>query len=690
MPSSSSESGRRVHLMVALVAAWAIATPCRAQPLQGSADRPPPGHVRILKVPATSIPPLIDGQLDEPAWRGAAVADRFWISEQERWPGEQTEVLVTADRRNLYFAFKVYVRQPNTIVALQTRRDGDLGLDDQVAVQLDPFLTYSEISTYSVNALGTQRDAIAGGRARQLAWKGEWQAAVARTDFGWVAEVALPFEILNFQPGTSAVGVNFLRYNNRTAEWSRWADITPRALPEEMGQLVGLDPSLGGRSQPWTLLPYVMAGRNIPDRNGEIRKTQGAAGMDIRYEPQPNLTGVFSVRPDFSQIEQAVTSVDFSYNEKSRDDFRPFFQEGAAYLGDDKAYFYSNRVPNFDLGAKVFGRTDGYRYGSFVTRSPHGRTDIVANLQRQYDRTHNLSAMLVSTDRPEMNNRLYAVRGSGRDPSGFRYLLDVAGTDTDPGPGSGTHIKGTAGWASEFWSMATTVDRYGRDFFPANGLLAKDLPDTSGKKFAFGYYRDRPDGTLREVKGDLSWEERETSDGLMQRRTTFVGGSVELREIQMRLGSTYYAGPYRPVGSTPGTWRDTTNDDRYWNVSADFNTRSSWLGYGVAHSSGSLGGGHYGYLSGYIWSRPTRTTSMKIFSERLESFGIYRQTVVTAGWDVTPHHTIAGRYITAYYGKAYRLAYVWRARRNLDVFAVYDESPGIAAQFSVKMLMTYQ
>ena len=689
MPGSWAERSRRAVVPAVAAVLWAAAGACWSEPGAAATDRPPPGHTRFLRVPATAIAPVIDGRLDDAAWRDAVVADRFWISEQQRWPSDRTEVLVTADGKSLYFAFRVHDSRPDEIVALQTRRDGDFGVDDQVAVQLDPFLTYSEISTYSVNALGTQRDVIAGGRARQLAWKGEWQAAASRTDSGWVAEIAVPFEILNFQPGTRALGINFVRYQNRTAEWSRWADITLRALPEEMGQLVGLAPSDGAPSRPWTFLPYVMAGRNIPDREGRIRSSQASTGIDIRYEPRPNHTAVFSLHPDFSQIEQAVTSVDFSYNEKSRDDFRPFFQEGAAYLGDNKAWFYSNRVPNFDLGAKGFGRTDGLRYGAFATRSPHGRTDIVANLQRQFGRTHNLSATLVGTDRAEFDNRLFALQGGGRQASGFLYQVDLAATDSDGIPGNGSFYRGVAGWARDSWSVNATVDRYGREFFPANGLLARDLPDTTGRKLAAGYFRDRPEGVFREVKADLSWEERETGDGRLQRRTVYGGGSVELRALQLRLGTIHYAGPYRPVGDAPGDWRDTTNDDRYWNFTADFNTRSSWLGYGVAHSTGSLGGGDYDYLSAYVWTRPTRTTSVKVYSERLESFGVYRQTVVTGGWDVTPRHTIAGRYITAYYGKAYRLAYVWRARRNVDVFVVYDDSPGLSAQASVKVLITF-
>ena len=203
------------------------------------------------------------------------------------------------------------------------------------------------------------------------------------------------------------------------------------------------------------------------------------------------------------------------------------------------------------------------------------------------------------------------------------------------------------------------------------------------------YYRDQAEGALREVRGDLTREERETGDGRLQRRKTYAGGSLELRDRQVRLGGGYSAGPYRPVGTTAGSWRGATNDDWFRNLTADFNTRSSRLGYGVGHASGQLGGGDYRYSNAYAWAKPTRTTALSLAAELLENFGTYRQSVAIGTWDVTPQHTIAGRYIDAYYGNAYRLAYVWRARNDLDFFMVYDHSPGLPAQLSAKVLMTY-
>jgi len=247
----------RFLLGCAVATLSAAPLPVTADPLPG--ERPPPGHTRVLSVTATTTAPKIDGVLDDPAWKNAAVGDRFWISEQERWPTEQTEVLVTADAKFLYFGFRVHDHEPDQIEALQTRRDEGLGNDDHVSVELDPYLSRREISTYSVNAAVVQSDAIAGGRARQLSWKGEWRAAASRTSYGWSAEIAIPFSILNFEEGKTTFGVNFVRYHNRTDEWSRWADVTVRNLPEEMGRLTNVRTGAGIRDRSVTFLPYALA-----------------------------------------------------------------------------------------------------------------------------------------------------------------------------------------------------------------------------------------------------------------------------------------------------------------------------------------------------------------------------------------------------------------------------------------------
>src|SRR3989442_2340084 len=341
-------------------------------------ERPPPGHTRSLTVPQTAQAPVVDGRLDEDIWEKAAVADHFWVALQRRWPTEQTEVLVLADAENLYFGFRVYDHHPDAISALQTRRDTNLDRDDHVAVELDPYHNHRQISSYTVNARGTQSDAIAGGRARKIAWKGDWKAAVARTAYGWSAEIAIPFRILNLQSANQVFGINFVRYHYRTDEWSRWADLTLQDKPEEMGhlRLTELEPWTAGKKQSWTFMPYVLVGHQVPNKKGKVRDFLSTAGIDFRYEPRQNLTGMFALNPDFSQVESQVTDIDFSYSEKFRSDPRPFFQEGAAYFGVNRTYFYSNRLPDFDYGGKFLAQLGPLQVGGpgeSGPQSPRGK-----------------------------------------------------------------------------------------------------------------------------------------------------------------------------------------------------------------------------------------------------------------------------------------------------------------------------
>jgi hypothetical protein len=641
-----------------------------------------------LAVPKSHEAPVIDGKLDEEIWKKAAVADRFWISEQQRWPTEPTEVLVLADAEHLYFGFRVFDSQPQAVEALQTRRDAGLGLDDHVVVELDPFHNHLLISSYAVNARGTQSDAIAGGRARKIEWKGDWKAAVATTEYGWSAEIAIPFVILNYHHQDQVFGVNFIRYHHRTDEWSRWADLTLQNRPEEMGHLTGLDLPKVSKKQPWTFMPYGLMGREIPDKKGKVHSFFGTGGADIRLEPRQNVTAAFALNPDFSQLERQVTDINFNYNEKFRPDPRPFFQEGSAYFGSDRTYFYSNRVPDFDYGSKLFAQWGRFQIGGFVTEAPNSRWDMAFRLARELDATHLASVMVVGPERRDLKNQLLAGQFQGRQPYGLNYALDMALTNSHEQKGDGGNLRASVGWRWNHMWLGTAMDHYSVSFLPANGLMKRDLHGTRGVNVFAGYFRDLAEGPLRIVSGDIGWSGRDTSEGLTQTRIGYGGASLEFRN-QMKFGLYYGNGDYRPVGEKRGKWSDELNQDRYWTASLDLNTRSTRLGYGIAYSWGSLGGGSYGYLVPYLWLRPTGNTFIRVNSERLHSFGTSDQTIVTAGWDITSQDTIVMRYISASGEDFFRFAYSRQVRRGMDIFAVYDKEPPNPAKISLKLVFSY-
>ena len=201
-------------------------------------------------------------------------------------------------------------------------------------------------------------------------------------------------------------------------------------------------------------MPYIFLGKNIVDKEGDRQDELYNAGIDIRNEPSPYLTTLYSINPDFSQLEKQVTDIDFSYTEKEVDDPRPFFQEGSSYFGNDTRYFYSNRVPDFDAGAKVFYHKNDNHIGAFLTRAPDDRWDAVVRYNADLGATHNVGAMLISSRREELDNDVAVISADGRQQFGLYYGLDIAhsSTDSDEDIGSGESYEGTLGWQGNHYS----------------------------------------------------------------------------------------------------------------------------------------------------------------------------------------------------------------------------------------------
>lgn len=701
----TNQSRRQASRMASLLLATSFGAgvfsgPVNAQQL----ELPMPGHRRSLTITpladdgtAEDVSPVIDGDLTESAWTRATPSGGFWNSIQDRAPSDQTEVLALMDDEYLYFAFRMYESEPAAIQATRSIRDGDLGYDDSITIELDTFFNRRDISEFSVNPLGTQTDEIAGGRSTKIEWKGDWLGAATRTEYGWSAEFAIPFAILNYDDDATRFGVNFKRYQSRTRENSYWANITPQGLEEEMGHIAGLElPSLIEK-RAWTFMPFALAGRNIEDENGKVDDSLFTVGLDVRYQPRPDLTGVFSINPDFSQVEEAITDISFSYSEKSLDENRPFFREGTDYFSsddDDDEYFYSNRIPDFDVGAKSFGRMGRTQYGLLTTIAPDDRRDFVGRTLYEVDETNSAIATVVSSNRTEFDNLLGVAQFRGRQPSGLNYSVDFALSDTsnvsDPAlpDGDGNHYKGSIGWRSDYFYASLSADKYETNYFPSNALLDEDLPGTDGAGVSSGYYREMQHPLLRVVDAYVGATQRETVTGQTQRKRVYGGAGIEFTS-DIRVSFYVEEGPYRRVTDDRGVFEDEINDDRYSSIWVDFNTRSNRYSGGIQYDNGDLGGGPYEYIAAYGWWRPSNSVFLKVSAERIDSFGTFNQVVLESTWDINTEHALSGRYIKADDVDLYRLAYSHRPRQGLDIFAVYDKATAQLDEFSIKVVKTF-
>jgi hypothetical protein len=142
----------------------------------------------------------VDGRIDEPAWSEAWSCELRWEVE----PGEntpapvRTEVLVFHDRTRLYVGFRAHDPEPSRIRAHLSDRDGAWS-DDWVGVVLDTFNDERRNYVLAVNPLGVQMDQIESWPESDTVWDGIWASAASIEEWGWSAEIAVPFSTLRFQ-----------------------------------------------------------------------------------------------------------------------------------------------------------------------------------------------------------------------------------------------------------------------------------------------------------------------------------------------------------------------------------------------------------------------------------------------------------------------------------------------------------
>ena len=316
-----------------------------------------------------AAPPTIDGVVDETEWAGAALAGDFVQFEPRRGEASEfrTEVLVLYDSTHLYVAFRLW--DPDALAAQLTRRDANLQTDDAVAVLLDTHHDRQSAYFFMTNALGTQFDGrIANdGRTTDATWDAPWEASAARTDFGWSAEIAIPFTSIQFDAGENRTwGINFLRTRRRTLEASTWAGpLDNIARVSQSGVLVGLD--LHPPARRYQVIAY-----GLTSIQQDTTDTWDA-GLDARYAITPGVSAFATVNPDFATIEADQEQINLTRFELSLPEKRPFFLEGAELFQQRIRTFYSRRIPEIRGGAQVVGTKGAWTFAGLGALSEPAR-----------------------------------------------------------------------------------------------------------------------------------------------------------------------------------------------------------------------------------------------------------------------------------------------------------------------------
>ncbi|MGB4705216.1 MAG: DUF5916 domain-containing protein [Candidatus Saccharicenans sp.] len=308
---------------------------------------------KVLEIKRTENPPRIDGILDDVCWQNLEPVSGFIQYDPINGApaSEETYVWACYDDKYLYFAFLLKDSQPDKIWAELTPRN-EFENNDSIQIILDTYNDQRTSISFTVNARGVQKNSV----------ETIWTSGARIRDDGWSAEMAIPFKSLRFSPASEQVwGINFRRYIHRLNETDYWTEVR-RDLPrlQQMAELRGLRGIKTGHNL--EIFPYagVRSSRWSGEKNDKL-----AAGVDVKYGIQPNLYLDITASPDFSQVESDPFIYQLSPYENYLRENRPFFTEGSQYfsLATGTRVFYSRRISNPRLAAKISGKTGAYSFG---------------------------------------------------------------------------------------------------------------------------------------------------------------------------------------------------------------------------------------------------------------------------------------------------------------------------------------
>jgi CubicO group peptidase (beta-lactamase class C family) len=187
--------------------------------------------VELIKVQEQ---PVIDGFLNEKIWKNASIFSDFRTMDPEPGlpPSEKTKVYITYSQTYIYVGFECYDSEPDKIVTGTAGKDNPAN-DDWIAFCLDTFNDHLGAYFFLVTPLGVQTDGkLNADGSPGLTFNTQWSAAGKITDFGYTAEIAIPFKNLPYSwEKELTMGLKVARLISRKSEEIDYPEIMPDRAP---------------------------------------------------------------------------------------------------------------------------------------------------------------------------------------------------------------------------------------------------------------------------------------------------------------------------------------------------------------------------------------------------------------------------------------------------------------------------
>lgn len=350
-----------------------------------------------VAIARTELAPDIDGVLDDEIWRTATV-----ISDMHQFqpvdhgiPSERSEFYLAYSDRFLYIGARLFDSDPSGISARQLMQGGGMAFDDAFEFILDTFNNGRTGYQFQVNPNGIRRQGVfENANTLNRDWNGIWLVESRIDEQGWTAEVAIPFNTLNFDPTSEAWGFTIARTIARKQEELAWSSFNRNINPTTTGLITGIRGIRQGVGL--DIIPSLAAAANKNYVTG-VSDTRVDPSVNVFYKITPNLTGALTINTDFSATEVDNRQVNLSRFSLFFPEKRDFFLQdvdifnfggrgGGGNFGNSQngIPFYSRRIGlsatgqpvDINAGVKLTGRVGEWNVGALaVQQGEYGALD---------------------------------------------------------------------------------------------------------------------------------------------------------------------------------------------------------------------------------------------------------------------------------------------------------------------------
>jgi len=327
-----------------------------------------PGNAQTLKPLRVEAAPAIDGVLNDPSWSNAPMVSDFltFAPDFGKKQEQKTEVFMTYDSENLYFAFRCY-DDPALVKTSVAARD-NIRPDDWICINLDTFGDQQGLTALYVNPAGIQMDSRFAAGQEDFNADFVWYSAGTMTADGYMVEVQLPLKSLRYSDDEIVtMTVFFERYISRRNEHGSFPPMDPK---KGFAFLTQMAPMEYTGLQHYTLvevLPAVVFSQQHAHENGRLGvvDTRREGSLTLKYGITSSLILDGTINPDFSQVESDAGQVDVNLRTNLFfDEKRPFFLEGREIFnigaeGSGEALqslFHTRTIVDPLLGLKLSGK----------------------------------------------------------------------------------------------------------------------------------------------------------------------------------------------------------------------------------------------------------------------------------------------------------------------------------------------